>query len=305
MPRNGSGTFSRTAGGFAGSSTWQNQRDTTSNIYASNHDEHDQDVADAITASLSKDGQTSPTANLPMGTYRHTGVGNPSARDQYATVAGIMDGTYVWGGTSTGSSNAYAIALPIDFGTLVAGCEVKFIANHNNTGAATLSCDGGPATNIRKSSSGSSSLANGDIMSGTIIHVVYDGSVWRLLSPRANSWLTYSPSFTPSGSMTFTGTSVQVADYLPSGSVVDVILNFQGTTGGTLSNSITATLPFVASDIGSGLAMQFSDYSNLGFFLPGKCHPVNATNTVKFMKYDEDNFPAGLIAFRSQFRFRT
>jgi hypothetical protein len=33
---------------------------------------------------MSKDGQTTPTANQDMDSYKHTSVGNASARDQYA-----------------------------------------------------------------------------------------------------------------------------------------------------------------------------------------------------------------------------
>ena len=66
MPRNGAGTATPPAGnpvvsGTTITSTWGN--DTVNDIY------------NELTGSLAKDGQTTPTANLPMGGFRPTGLG--------------------------------------------------------------------------------------------------------------------------------------------------------------------------------------------------------------------------------------
>ena len=37
------------------------------------------DIATALTTAITKDGQTTITANLPMATYRHTGVSDGAA----------------------------------------------------------------------------------------------------------------------------------------------------------------------------------------------------------------------------------
>lgn len=41
------------------------------------------DVASGITAALAKNGENTATANLPMGGFKHTGVGNAAAAGQY------------------------------------------------------------------------------------------------------------------------------------------------------------------------------------------------------------------------------
>jgi hypothetical protein len=265
MPRNGSGTFSRTAGGFTGSATWQNQRDSTVNIYASNHDEHDQDLADAITSSLSKDGQTTPTANLPMGTYRHTGVGAPSARDQYATVAGIQDGAYVWCGTSTGSSNAYAVSAPITMASLVGGSRLNFFANHDNTGAATLNVNGIGAVPIRSAISSSVAISKGLIPSGAIIEVVYDSgnNVWRLVSPRSSAYTDYSPSYSASGSMTITSITTNVSRFAVGENGCTWELNFSATLGGTAHTYIYASQPVNCNLVGGFSTIHIVDIRNV------------------------------------------
>lgn len=43
------------------------------------------DAAVGITAALAKNGENVPTANLPMGGYKHTGAANATAAGQYAT----------------------------------------------------------------------------------------------------------------------------------------------------------------------------------------------------------------------------
>ncbi|MFX4813528.1 hypothetical protein ABTB60_19025, partial [Acinetobacter baumannii] len=79
MPWQG-GTFSRTNGVNTGATVWQEDRNDGTKIRADRHDTHDQDIAGGINSTLTKDGTNSPTANLPMATYRHTGVGNAAAR---------------------------------------------------------------------------------------------------------------------------------------------------------------------------------------------------------------------------------
>lgn len=177
MPRDGSGTFNRVAVAGSGSSTWVDEAAAGEQIEALNHDTHDQDIADAITDSIAKDGQTNPTANLPMNSYRHTGVGNAASLSDYAVVKQVQDQVYNWGGTSGGSSNAYTITItPVAPTSYVTGQRFVFIANHANTGAATLNVNSIGAKTIKKAASGGSDLASGDIDSGQVVIVYYDGT---------------------------------------------------------------------------------------------------------------------------------
>lgn len=79
------GSFTRTDGTRTGSTTWQQAQAANVNILSSSHDVHDQDLASGIDACLTKDGSNTPTANLPMGGFKHTGVAVATASDQYAT----------------------------------------------------------------------------------------------------------------------------------------------------------------------------------------------------------------------------
>ena len=83
MPRNGNGEYDLPAGnpvvpGTVIESEWANN---TMN-----------DLAVALTDSLTADGQTTPISNLPMGGFHHTGVSDPTLRNQYATLGMSQDG---------------------------------------------------------------------------------------------------------------------------------------------------------------------------------------------------------------------
>lgn len=242
MPRDGSGNFSRTAGVFTGASIWQNRRDSgDATIYASEHDTHDQDLAQAIADSLSKDGQTVPTANLPMGDFRHTGVGNASARNHYAVVGQIQDGGYIYGGTSTGAANAYDISANLNPAVTVpavAGMTFRFRAHQTNTAGCVFTA--GPnigAIHIRQRGDSASQLAAGMIQNGQIVEVTYDGTFFRINNPHD----------------AITQSVVQNSAYV-----------WGGTSGGSSSN-YTVTLSPAATTFPAGTRIWFiANHTNTG-----------------------------------------
>lgn len=78
MPRNGSGTYSLPA------SSW-NPATSGATIESSAANATLSDLAAALTQSLSKDGQTTPTGNLPMGGFKLTGLGAGAAASDSMT----------------------------------------------------------------------------------------------------------------------------------------------------------------------------------------------------------------------------
>jgi len=127
MPRS-SGTYTRTNGVHTGSTVWAQDEAAGTDILSARQDVHDQDIADALTASLAKDGQTNPTANLPMATYRHTGVGNASARTDYAATGQVQDGAFIWCGTAGGTKNALTLTPAPAITALATGQKFRFKA---------------------------------------------------------------------------------------------------------------------------------------------------------------------------------
>jgi hypothetical protein len=144
MPFNGSGTYSRDNGTHTGSATWADDDAAGINITTANHDVHDQDIADALSNVICKDGQTTITANLPMAGYRHTGVGDASARDHYATVKQLQDGSFLKLGSVGGTANAITANLTPAISAYVDGMTVCLTptAAITGTGGATLAING-------------------------------------------------------------------------------------------------------------------------------------------------------------------
>ena len=84
------GTFTRANG----STEWQDDAALGIGIEAAIHDAQDNDLATGINNCLTKDGQNTPTANLPMGGYKHTGVANASGSGQYTTYNQLQDSSF-------------------------------------------------------------------------------------------------------------------------------------------------------------------------------------------------------------------
>ena len=197
MARNGSGTYTLPAGnpvttGTTISSTWANN---TLN-----------DLGSALTASLAYDGQTTPVANLPMGGYIHTGVGNATARTNYASAAQVQDSTLTYLTSISGTDTITAIA-PVSMSAYAAGQTFRFIAaGANTTTGVTLNINSIGAKNITKN--GTTALSIGDIPAGSVVVVVYDGTQFQLTSlPTYVAPFSLSTNNTWTGKQTFTGTS--------------------------------------------------------------------------------------------------
>lgn len=199
MARNGSGTMVRL----------YDFTDDSANgikILASRQDEMWVDFANEITNSIAKDGQTTPTANLPMGTFRHTGVGAASARTDYARASQVQDGAFSYGAAG-GTADAITVTLSPAITAYTAGLRVHTIASGANTGAVTLNVNGVGAQAVKKR--GGTALDANDIPgAGYPLYFVHDGTDWELLNPASvglTGAQTIAGNKTFSGSTTFSG----------------------------------------------------------------------------------------------------
>ena len=141
MARNGSGTYTRTDGVRSGDNLYQQQESAGVNIEAALMDVAATDIGDEITNSLAADGQTNPTANLPMATYKHTGVGDASARTEYTSAKQLIDGDLFEVALTDGGTDAYAGTAPITISAYT--LNMPFIVTFNETNTTTT-----PTVNI-------------------------------------------------------------------------------------------------------------------------------------------------------------
>jgi hypothetical protein len=174
MPYNGAGVFTRIM-------NWVNDKNAGINITASRMDTDSNDFASAFNNCLTRDGQGFASADLPMNGFKHTDVGSATARDQYAAVGQVQDGSFLWGGTAGGTADAITISPNPVITAYTAGQVFRFISSGANTITnPTLSVNGLGAETIVKQ--GAAALVAGDIPSGAIVEVVYDGTNFQLIN---------------------------------------------------------------------------------------------------------------------------
>lgn len=242
MPWSGSSpsqTFSRTDGTRAGSTTWQEADAAGVDIVSSDHDTHDQDMANGINACLKKDGGNAATSNLPMGGFRHTNVGAATARSNYARFSDLQDGKGIYVPTVGGTANAITLTTGYSVTAYAAGQTFRFIAQATNSGAATVAVDGLGAKSI--TGPGGAALSGGQILVNALVTITYDGTQFQLSTeaPAAigvGSIMAWPTATIPAGCLECDGSAVSRSTYAALFAVI-------GTNYGTGDGSTTFNVP--------------------------------------------------------------
>jgi len=179
--RNGSGTYTLPSGnpvssGATISSTWANN--TLS------------DIADEITNSVARDGQSSMSGNLQMGTNRITGLATGTARTDAPTAAQVQDSslTYL---TSVSGTNTITATAAVSMSAYATGQKFHFLPANTNTGATTINANSIGAKNIYFNGA---ALVGGELKQNVPATIVYDGTQFNLVSPIYTSALTADSS---------------------------------------------------------------------------------------------------------------
>lgn len=142
------------------------------------------DIAAALTASIAKDGQTTATADLPMGTNKHTNCGDAAARNQYGAAGQVQDNDFNVVGSVSGT-NTITGSLSPAITAYSAGMHVTFTPANNNTGAVTIALNGLTALDIARRDG--VPLLPGNLVAGMTAYLVLDSGAddWTLLNPQA------------------------------------------------------------------------------------------------------------------------
>ena len=208
------------------------------------------DLATGLTTALTKDGQTTPTANIPMGAFKITGLGAGTAATdaaQYgqlqagATTIATVTGTDTLTGSLTPAIAAYAT-----------GNLFSFVAAATNTGAATINLNSLGAKSITKQ--GSTALSAGDIVSNQLYLIEYDGTRFQLINPSSVSGV-LSVSFGSTGLTPSTATN----------GAITVAGTLAATNGGTGLTSLgTGVATFLGTPSSANLLAAVSDETGTG-----------------------------------------
>lgn len=168
-------------------------------------------IATGLSTCLLKDGTQTVTANIPMSTFKFTGLGAGTANTDSATVGQLQNQTINWiagGGSADAITATYSPAVT----TLTDGMLLSFRATAANaTTTPTLSPSGLTARTIVRS--GGTALAAGDIAASLAEYFVrYNlaNTRWELLNPAC---------LTPAATQTITNKTLDLTN-IDSGFVV-------------------------------------------------------------------------------------
>jgi hypothetical protein len=146
------------------------------------------DLAGGLTNTITKDGQSTPTANIPMGNFRITGLGAAVLATDAVRFGQLQTGA-VNLLTVTGTDTLIGNLVPA-LTAYTAGNAFYFVAAATNTSAMTINIDGLGVKDIKRL--GSVALAAGDIVIGQVALIVYNGTNFQLLDGNAFSNLRVS-----------------------------------------------------------------------------------------------------------------
>lgn len=199
MARDGSGNYSLPEADFV-SGTTIDETAMNSNLG---------DIETALTNSIAKNGETTVTGNIKMGSKKLTGLTTGSANGDSLSLGQAQNQGYIYAVSS--GTDTVTLSLSPAVTAYAAGQTFRFKAGGTNTGAATLNVNSVGAKAIQNR--GSALLAN-EITANYFYEATYDGTQFQLNELRvapaslADNFLT---GLTISNGTT-TATDINIAD---------------------------------------------------------------------------------------------
>lgn len=245
MAYNGSGTFNI-------DSTGQPVVATTL-IEAATFNAFTADIGTGLSTAITKDGQTTITANIPFNTKKITGLGSATTRTDATNLGNIQDGTGVYVSSVGGTADVITLSPTPSITAYTAGQTFRFIASGANTTNVTVNVSSLGAKAITKH--GTTALQAGDIASGAMVTITYDGTEFVLAATNLANFT--SPTIT---TPTITG-----------GTITQVPIT---------QNSQSAAYELVLADGGKHILHPSSDDNPRTFTIPSNASVGYAIGTI-------------------------
>jgi hypothetical protein len=188
------------------------------------------DLATGLTTALTKDGQSTPTANIGMGAFKITNLAAGTVASDAARLDQVQGGsaTFI---TAAGTDTITGTTSPA-LTAYATGNQFSFLVANTNTGAVTINVDGIGAKAITRT--GTTALVAGDMVAGQVVEIIYDGTRFQLVN--GNSFTNLKVS----GTLGVTGVSTFTAQPIVS-SLTASLPVFTDASKGLVSNTMTGT----------------------------------------------------------------
>lgn len=185
MAFNGSGTFNRIY-------NWVTDKANGFKITASRMDGEFDGIATGLSQCITKDGQTTITANIPFNNNKITGLGNGTARTDVINVGQVQDNQFQYLGTTGGTADAYTLTPSPSITAYATTQQITAKINATNlttTPYLQVSAIANPATTavIKKLNASKTEIAveTSDLLINGIYHFQRNSAndAWIVLNP--------------------------------------------------------------------------------------------------------------------------
>tara|TARA_R110000803_G_scaffold39641_1_gene85520 strand:- start:4440 stop:5654 length:1215 start_codon:yes stop_codon:yes gene_type:complete len=151
-------------------------------------------IATGLTTAITKDGQTTITANLPMNSKKLTGLAAGGAAGDSVNLGQTQAEAYIWCGTATGTADAVVLSPTPAITAYAAGQRFAWISSSStNTTAMTLNVS---TVGAKAAENNDTALAAGEHEASKMYIGIYDGTAFQI---QRFSKLTVAASATASG----------------------------------------------------------------------------------------------------------
>jgi hypothetical protein len=228
---------------------------TTYDLSGSNYSETDSSNSNAAPAGM-------PEGMAPSG-----------VNDAWRSHAGAVKRAYDWDHAGTwatvgGTGNAITLAYTVAPNALVQGQKHSFKATAANSGATTVNVSSLGVKNVfKKTAAGPVACTGGEIQSGDLVEIEYDGTQFQIMGGSANAG--YAETFATIASATSTAIGAATANYL----------QVTGTTTITSFDTVTAGVKRVLEFAG----ILTLTHSGTALILPGGASITTAAGDVAIM----------------------
>ena len=228
MSYNGSGVFTINTGGQPVITGTTISSTVFNNLTA--------DLATGLTTALTKDGQSTPTANIGMGAFKITNLAAGTVASDAARLDQVQGGaaTFI---TVAGTDTLTGTVVPA-LSAYATGNQFSFLVANTNTGAVTINVDGIGSKAITRT--GATALVAGDMVAGQAVEIIYDGTRFQLVNGNSFTNLKVSGTLGVTGIATFTAQPIV-------SSLTASLPVFTDASKGLVSNTMTGTGSVVMS----------------------------------------------------------
>ena len=159
------------------------------------------DLATGLSTCITKDGQTTPSANIPLGGYKITNLAAGTNATDAVNYSQLQSSAAKY--LSVSGTDTITASLTPALTVYTAGDTFSFTVANTNTTSVTINIDSLGAKAITRD--GSTALAAGDLVAGEIVMIVYDGTRFQVINPNAFTNLNVSGTATVA-TLSVTGT---------------------------------------------------------------------------------------------------